>query len=104
MGLALSATTQADLGLGVPTFPLCPRYTRPFEVLELIGLVAYRLHLPVGARLHDAFHIGLLKQCHGEPPTSPPQVPPFAGARACAACLESCRHLVPIGALALYLH
>jgi hypothetical protein len=39
--------------------------------------VAVRLELPPGARLHDVFHIGLLKKFHGLPPDVPPALPPL---------------------------
>ncbi|GJU47340.1 hypothetical protein Tco_1204606 [Tanacetum coccineum] len=45
---------------------LAPRYVRPFEILERIGHVAYRLRLPeelIG--VHDTFHVLNLKKCLG---------------------------------------
>ncbi|GJY05800.1 hypothetical protein Tco_0371740 [Tanacetum coccineum] len=40
---------------------LAPRYVRPFEILERIGLVAYRLRLPKElSGVHDTFHVSNL--------------------------------------------
>ncbi|GJR93020.1 hypothetical protein Tco_0265194 [Tanacetum coccineum] len=41
-----------------------PRYVGPFEILEGIGLVAYRLRLPEElSSVHDTFHVSNLKKC-----------------------------------------
>ncbi|GJW10532.1 hypothetical protein Tco_1576359 [Tanacetum coccineum] len=43
---------------------LALRYVGPFEILERIGLVAYRLRLPVELNsVHDTFHVSNLKKC-----------------------------------------
>ncbi|GJZ52746.1 reverse transcriptase domain-containing protein [Tanacetum coccineum] len=43
---------------------LAPRYVRPFEILERIGLVTYRLRLPEELNsIHDTFHVSNLKKC-----------------------------------------
>ncbi|GKF24502.1 hypothetical protein Tco_0076824 [Tanacetum coccineum] len=43
---------------------LAPRYVGPFEILERVGLVAYRLRLPEELNsVHDTFHVSNLKQC-----------------------------------------
>ncbi|GKA03656.1 putative reverse transcriptase domain-containing protein [Tanacetum coccineum] len=43
---------------------LAPRYVGPFEFLERIGLVAYRLRLPEELNsVHDTFHVSNLKKC-----------------------------------------
>ncbi|GJZ83756.1 putative reverse transcriptase domain-containing protein [Tanacetum coccineum] len=43
---------------------LALRYVRPFEILERIGLVAYRLRLPKElSSVHGTFHVSNLKKC-----------------------------------------
>ncbi|KAD4585712.1 hypothetical protein E3N88_23313 [Mikania micrantha] len=43
---------------------LALRYIGPFEILERIGPVAYKVKLPVElSNVHDAFHVSNLKKC-----------------------------------------
>ena len=46
---------------------LSPRFIGSYEVLERIGLVAYRLALPLElAELHDVFHVSILRRYHSD--------------------------------------
>jgi hypothetical protein len=57
------------------TGKLKPRFVGPYRVVEIINDVAVHLELPLGARLHDVFHVGVLKKFIGAPPASPPALP-----------------------------
>ena len=39
-----------------------PRYCGPFEILAKLGLVAYQLALPPSIRVHNVFHVSILKR------------------------------------------
>ena len=41
---------------------LSPRYCGPFEVLEIIETVAYKISFPASTRAHNDFHVSLLKK------------------------------------------
>nr|GEX58223.1 transposon Ty3-G Gag-Pol polyprotein [Tanacetum cinerariifolium] len=46
---------------------LAPRYVRPFEIIECVGPVAYRLKLPQELScIHDTFHVSNLQKCLAE--------------------------------------
>ncbi|GJV20806.1 putative reverse transcriptase domain-containing protein [Tanacetum coccineum] len=48
---------------------LNPRYVGPFEVLEKVGSVAYKLELPQElSRVHNTFHVSNLKKCYSDEP------------------------------------
>ncbi|GJR90257.1 hypothetical protein Tco_0214268 [Tanacetum coccineum] len=43
---------------------LTPKYVGLFKVIEWVGLVAYRLKLPLELNgVHDTFHVSNLKKC-----------------------------------------
>jgi hypothetical protein len=57
---AVSITTASHSKLG-------PKFYGPFKVLRRIGSVSYKLELPPKARIHDVFHVSLLKKFEGAP-------------------------------------
>nr|GEY55233.1 hypothetical protein [Tanacetum cinerariifolium] len=47
---------------------LAPRFVGPFEIIEKVGPVAYRLDLPKELNgVHDTFHVSNLKKCLADP-------------------------------------
>ncbi|KAG8078606.1 hypothetical protein GUJ93_ZPchr0007g4874 [Zizania palustris] len=57
----VGVTTVAASKLG-------PKFYGPYKVLQRIGEVSYKLQLPPKARIHDVFHVALLKKFEGEAP------------------------------------
>nr|GEZ01911.1 hypothetical protein [Tanacetum cinerariifolium] len=51
-----------------PNRKLAPRFVRPFEIIEKVGPVAYRLDLLEELNgVHDTFHVSNLKKCLADP-------------------------------------
>jgi hypothetical protein len=62
---------------------LGPKFFGLFMVMECIGAVACKLQLPEGTRLHNVFHVGVLKKFYGTPPKTSGQLSPIKHGRAC---------------------
>ncbi|KAL2250058.1 UNVERIFIED_CONTAM: hypothetical protein Sindi_2479500 [Sesamum indicum] len=47
---------------------LSPRYIGPYEILERVGPLAYRLALPTElSQIHDVFHVSMLRRYRSDP-------------------------------------
>ena len=47
---------------------LSPRYIGPYEILERVGPLAYRLALPPDlAKIHNVFHVSMLRRYRSDP-------------------------------------
>jgi hypothetical protein len=44
---------------------LAPKFYGPYRIIKQISLVAYRLALPPKAKIHDVFHVSVLKKWVG---------------------------------------
>jgi hypothetical protein len=54
---------------------LAPKFFGPYLVVSKVGEVAYRLALPTTAKIHDVFHVSMLKPFKGTPPVVAPDLP-----------------------------
>lgn len=54
---------------------LSPRYFGPYEVINKVGPVAYRLALPSGSLIHNVFHVSILRKHLGPVSTVSTQLP-----------------------------
>ncbi|KAA3452486.1 DNA/RNA polymerases superfamily protein [Gossypium australe] len=46
---------------------LSPRFIGPYEITDRIGSVAYRLALPVDLKIHNVFHVSMLRRYRSDP-------------------------------------
>ena len=75
-----SITAQLLVLLPLPP-PSLGRVFGPYQIVERLGAVAYRLRLPPKACIHDVFHVVLLKRYEEDPPGVIVPLPPMLHGR-----------------------
>nr|GEW22593.1 retrotransposable element Tf2 [Tanacetum cinerariifolium] len=68
--LKLQPRRQVSLRTG--KYKLNPKYYGPFQVIQRVGQVAYKLELPSSSLIHTVFHVSQLKKYKGPIPDSIP--------------------------------
>lgn len=63
--LHLQPCRQASVATWHPQ-KLSPRIYGPYQILEKVGSVAYRLRLPPAAKIHPVFHVSQLREYKGD--------------------------------------
>ncbi|KAF7801788.1 Retrotransposable element Tf2 [Senna tora] len=56
-------------------FKLAQRFYGPYQIKGKVGVVAYRLDLPIYSKVHSVFHVSLLKEYKGDPPQTQDELP-----------------------------
>jgi hypothetical protein len=56
---------------------LAAKFAGPYEIIEVVSPVAYRLRLPVRTKANDVFHASMLKPCHGDAKPERTSLPPL---------------------------
>ena len=54
---------------------LLPKFVGPFLLVQVVNDVAYKLELPECMKVHNVFHVSLLKLYHPDPNGTPPPPP-----------------------------
>ena len=54
---------------------LYPKFIGPFKITAKVNDVAYRLDLPASLKIHNVFHVSLLKKYNGLRSPNPPPIP-----------------------------
>ncbi len=72
--LVLLSTTNLRKMASVPKGKrkLFPRWVGPFKVVQMVGKAAVQLELPASYRIHNVFHVGLVKLYHASGSVQPP--------------------------------